>query len=197
MPDTSFLYFPAPGTIRRGDTTVGDKGKPHNGLLSVSLSLSQLSEGSSPAPGPECSLRLEKVSKVTPLRESKLTSEGLLRQQPENGWCDKSQGGTCHPGRSLRLSIELSIELDFERAAHTFPPHQSYQAGRKFERSSRPNKCARKRWANFAASKFWTMAERDGLPMTLLRLGSEGPEPRHGEAIYNVKPRPRCSWTAG
>lgn len=31
----------------------------------------------------------------------------------------------------------------------------------------------------------------------LLRLGSEGPEPRHGEAINNVKPRPRCSWPAG
>jgi len=108
---TSLLYFSGTGTIPRPGTTVCVKGKPHNGLARLWLALSGPQEGSSPAPRPECSLRLEKVSKVTPLRESKLTSEGLLRQQPENGWCDRSQGGTCHPGRSMRLSIGLSVEL--------------------------------------------------------------------------------------
>jgi hypothetical protein len=122
---TSLLYFSGTGTIPRPDTTVCVKGKPHNALVRLWLAFSTRQEASSPAPRPECSLRLEKVSKVTPLRESKLTSEGLLRQQPENGWCDKSQGGTCHPGRSRASQYWAVGRTSFDRAAHTFPPHQA------------------------------------------------------------------------
>jgi hypothetical protein len=76
----SFRHLPALGTTPTAATTVGDKGSPYNGLPLTGLTWPDVSEASVRAPGPECSLRLEKVSKVAPLRESKLTSEGLFRQ---------------------------------------------------------------------------------------------------------------------
>jgi hypothetical protein len=78
---TSITQFPAPGITVRGGATVGGKSKLQNGLTPLLLAFVDGPIAPSRAPRPDCSLRLEKVSKVSPLRESKLTSEGLFRQR--------------------------------------------------------------------------------------------------------------------
>lgn len=120
----SLLYFSGTGTIPRPDTTVGVKGKPHNGLVRLWLAFSGRQEGSSPAPRPECSLRLEKVSKVTPVRESKLTSEGCCRQSLQKRRARRPAGGNLPVEADPNASHKSVQAVMARKLARMFSPNQ-------------------------------------------------------------------------
>ena len=148
------------------------------------------SGGSSPAPGPECSLRLEKVSKVAPLRESKLTSEGLFRPLKQAGEADCRGEPAAKHTDALPTALNPHCRVESAVSHVLSETMNPTRLERSAEGRGKIRSCLKKRWANFAACGFSSTLGRTSLPMSLLGLGSEGPEPRHGEAITTSSPDP-------